>query len=131
MRVDRMNETRKRSMRAFKGCATYDVENVECCQRIFGARKTAAHLRLRPFLDVLVEALQPRSTRVAGDLQRETLRSSRRRALHEETTVLRSITIHKTSHFTVLIPQRNPHDGRQLATARSPNQRDGDDRCAR
>lgn len=46
-------------------------------------------------------------------------RSSRRRALHEETTVLRSIAIHKTSHFTVLIPQRSPHDGRQFATART------------
>lgn len=56
--------------------------------------------------------------RLAGDSQRETL-GALVVELYEGTTVLCSITIHKISHFTVSAPQRNPHDGRQFATART------------
>lgn len=75
------------SRRVFKtkDALAYDVKNVECCQRIFGARKAAAHLRLRPFFPGLVESLLPRSTRVAGDSHnlREIISGLSRQALHE------------------------------------------------
>lgn len=39
---------RCRSPRSRLQVSTHDVEDVECCQRIFRARKAAAHLRLCP-----------------------------------------------------------------------------------
>jgi len=53
--------------------STHDVKDVECRQRIFRARKTAAHLRLRP--SVVAPLLSdPRQIRTSacGDSRRET-----------------------------------------------------------
>lgn len=114
-------EARKRSGRyILEERATYDVENVECRQRIFGARKAAAHLRPRSSLSSS-GALQPRSTRVAGDSQRETLPelSSSSFSTRRGTTVLRLRLFTKSLRFTVSAPQRDPRDDRQFATART------------
>lgn len=90
----RRRRSKSRRVLKAKDASTYDVENVECCQRIFGARKAAAHLRLRPFFAVLVESLQPRSTRVAGSIHNARDSRKSRRALHEGITCC-AITINK------------------------------------
>ena len=53
--------------------STHDVKDVECRQRIFRARKTAAHLRLRPSVvaPLLSDPWQIR-TSACGDSRRET-----------------------------------------------------------
>lgn len=123
----RKEKGEKRSLKFFaENCLklfigfTHDVKDVECCQRIFRARKAAAHLRLRP-------SNCPRRICTAAIAA---IRHATREGFVKRMRYTNYELVNSQMNLN-LVAVSTTHDGRRLATTCTLHQRDGNDRCAR